>query len=101
MWRLQRSQYSFIDTIVHIVPTNVIQALGEGDMLAIIFFSVLFGLGVAAIGDKGKPVLNFFEGVADAMFWVTNQVMRLAPFGVFALIGTTVPSLGWLHYTRY
>jgi proton glutamate symport protein len=90
----EKSGHSFIDTIVHIVPTNVIQALGEGDMLAIIFFSVLFGLGVAAIGDKGKPVLNFFEGVADAMFWVTNQVMRLAPFGVFALIGTTVAKFG-------
>ncbi|WP_318840646.1 cation:dicarboxylate symporter family transporter [Paenibacillus sp. BJ-4] len=86
--------HNFMDTIVHIVPTNIFQALGEGDMLAIIFFSVLFGLGVAAIGNKGKPVLNFFEGVADAMFWVTNQVMRLAPFGVFALIGTTVAKFG-------
>lgn len=90
----EKSGHNFTDTIVHIVPTNIIQALGEGDMLAIIFFSVLFGLGVAAVGNKGKPVLNFFEGVADAMFWVTNQVMRLAPFGVFALIGTTVAKFG-------
>ena len=52
-------------------------------MLAIIFFSVLFGLGVAAIGERGRPVLQFFQGVADAMFYVTNQVMKFAPFGVF------------------
>ncbi|WP_255263107.1 cation:dicarboxylate symporter family transporter, partial [Priestia megaterium] len=41
------------------------------NLLAIIFFSVLFGLGVAAIGEKGKPVLNFFEGVLESMFWMT------------------------------
>ncbi|WP_413368362.1 cation:dicarboxylate symporter family transporter [Lysinibacillus sp. 3P01SB] len=80
--------------LVDIVPTNVVSAMAEGDMLAIIFFSVLFGLGVAAIGEKGKPVLAFFQGVADAMFWVTNLVMKFAPFGVFALIGVTVSKFG-------
>ena len=80
--------------LVDIVPTNIIQAMAEGDMLAIIFFSVLFGLGVAAIGERGKPVLAFFQGVADAMFWVTNLVMKFAPFGVFALIGVTVSKFG-------
>ncbi|MBO0587229.1 cation:dicarboxylase symporter family transporter [Sporosarcina sp. E16_8] len=83
-----------IDIIVNIVPTNIIQSLGEGDMLAIIFFSVLFGLGVAAIGDRGKPVLAFFQGTADAMFWVTNLVMKFAPIGVFGLIGVTVSKFG-------
>lgn len=86
--------HNFTDTIVNIVPTNIIQSLASGDMLAIIFFSVLFGLGVAAIGEKGKPVIRFFEGVADAMFWVTNKVMSFAPFGVFALIGSTVSKFG-------
>ena len=63
-------------------------------MLPIIFFSVLFGLGVAAIGDKGKPVLALAHGVADAMFWVTNLIMKFAPIGVFALIATTVSTFG-------
>ncbi|WP_445683109.1 cation:dicarboxylate symporter family transporter [Solibacillus sp. FSL H8-0538] len=80
--------------LVDIVPTNVIEAMASGNMLQIIFFSVLFGLGVAAIGDKGKPVLAFFQGVADAMFYVTNVVMKFAPFGVFALIGVTVSKFG-------
>lgn len=80
--------------LVDIVPKNVVNAMAEGDMLAIIFFSVLFGLGVAAIGEKGRPVLAFFQGVADAMFWVTNLVMKFAPFGVFALIGVTVSKFG-------
>jgi len=86
--------HSKIDTFVNIVPTNIIQALANGDMLAIIFFSVMFGLGIAAIGEKGTPIINFFKGTADAMFWVTNQVMKFAPFGVFALIGVTVSKFG-------
>ncbi len=85
---------SKIQIIVDIVPKNIVNAMAEGDMLAIIFFSVIFGLGVAAIGDRGKPVLAFFQGTADAMFWVTNLVMKFAPIGVFALIGVTVSKFG-------
>ena len=80
--------------LVDIVPKNIINAMANGDMLAIIFFSVIFGLGVAAIGERGRPVLAFFQGTADAMFWVTNLVMKFAPFGVFALIGVTVSKFG-------
>ncbi|MDP4164124.1 MAG: cation:dicarboxylase symporter family transporter, partial [Bacillota bacterium] len=86
--------HSFVDTFVNIVPPNLFDSLVRGDMLAIIFFSVFFGLGVAAIGEKGIPVLNFFQGTADAMFYVTNQIMKFAPFGVFALIGVTVSTFG-------
>ncbi|MBZ5753474.1 MULTISPECIES: cation:dicarboxylate symporter family transporter [Metabacillus] len=84
----------FAEAIVHIVPKNIFESMAQADLLPIIFFSVLFGLGIAAIGEKGKPVLGFFEGVLEAMFWVTNQVMKFAPFGVFALIGVTVAKFG-------
>lgn len=86
---------SIADTLLHIVPTNPVQAMVEGDMLAIIFFSVVFGLGVAAIGERGKPVLRVFEGVAHAMFYVTNLFMKYAPIGVFALIGVTISKYGF------
>lgn len=88
------SHHSFADTFVNIVPNNIFQALTNGDMLSVIFFSVMFGLGVSAIGDKGKPVIQFAQGVADAMFWVTNKIMKVAPFGVFSLIGVTVSKFG-------
>ncbi|ARD48519.1 cation:dicarboxylate symporter family transporter [Sporosarcina sp. P33] len=84
----------FMDVLVGIVPSNIVDSMANGDMLPIIFFSVLFGLGVAAIGERGKPVLDVFQGVADAMFWVTNMIMKFAPFGVFALIGVTVSKFG-------
>ncbi|WP_099364341.1 cation:dicarboxylate symporter family transporter [Fredinandcohnia onubensis] len=86
---------SITDTLLHIVPTNPFQAMVEGDMLATIFFAVVFGLGIAAIGEKGKPVLRFFEGMANAMFYVTNLFMKYAPIGVFALIGVTISKYGF------
>jgi proton glutamate symport protein len=87
-------EHSFVDTLVNIVPTNIIQSIVEGNMLAIIFFSIMLGLGIAAIGERGKPVLEFFRGLSEAMFWITNQVMKFAPFGVFALIGVTISKFG-------
>ena len=86
--------HSFVETIVNIVPSNPIKAMVEGDMLAIIFFSVLFGVSVAVIGEKGLPVLRFFQGVSEAMFSLTNLVMKFAPIGVFALIGVTISRYG-------
>lgn len=88
------ANHGFIDTIINIVPTNIFESFAKGDLLPIIFFSVMFGLGIAAIGEKGKPVLDICQGVADAMFWVTNQIMKLAPLGVFGLIGVTVSKFG-------
>lgn len=89
-----QESHSFVDTFVNIVPTNIVESLVKGDMLAIIFFSIMLGLGIAAIGEKGKPVLQIFQGISEAMFWVTNQVMKFAPFGVFALIGVTISKFG-------
>ncbi|SDC10907.1 proton glutamate symport protein [Terribacillus halophilus] len=89
-----QEDHTVVDTFLEIIPTNVFQALAEGDMLAIVFFSVIFGVGVAAIGQRGQPVLSFFQGVSETMFWVTNLVMKLAPVGVFGLIGVTVAQFG-------
>jgi proton glutamate symport protein len=90
----QTQGHSMADTFVNIVPKNLFESMAKGDLLPIIFFSVIFGLGVSAIGEKGKPVLHFFQGAAEAMFHVTNLVMKFAPFGVFALIGVTVSKFG-------
>lgn len=87
-------EITIADKLVHIVPSNIFTALAEGDLLAIVFFSVIFGTGVAMVGEKGKPILNFFDGVLETMFWVTNLVMKCAPFGVFALIGVNVAKFG-------
>jgi proton glutamate symport protein len=83
-----------MDVIVGIVPSNVIESMVSGDMLSIIFFCVLFGLGLASIGEKGKPVIAFFQATSDVLFYITNFIMKFAPIGVFALIGVTVSRFG-------
>jgi len=83
-----------VDVIYGIFPSNIFESLSEGDILPVIFFSVIFGLGLATLGDKGKPLLNIFQIIGDTMFWVTNQIMKIAPLGVFALISVTVSQFG-------
>ena len=83
-----------IDTIVNIVPTNLFESLAKGDLLPIIFFAVFFGLGLAAIGEKAEPVKGFLNGTLEAVFWMINKILKLAPIGVFAFICTTVMTFG-------
>lgn len=90
----QVGHHGFAETFINIVPTNIFQALSTGNMLSVIFFSVIFGIGVAAIGEKGKPVLQFCQATAETMFYVTNLIMKTAPIGVFSLIGVTVSKFG-------
>ncbi len=81
--------------LMSIIPTNIFEAMGKGEMLPVIFFSVLFGLGTASIGEPGQIITKFLDAVANVMFKVTNWVMRVAPIGVCALIGVTVGEMGF------
>lgn len=83
-----------IDTLVHIVPTNLFESMAKGELLPIIFFAVFFGLGLAAIGEKAEPVKGFLSGTLEAVFWMINKILKLAPIGVFAFICTTVMTFG-------
>ncbi|UXR99316.1 dicarboxylate/amino acid:cation symporter [Staphylococcus epidermidis] len=83
-----------IDTLVHIVPTNLFESMAKGELLPIIFFAVFFGLGLAAIGEKAEPVKGFLNGTLEAVFWMINKILKLAPIGVFAFTCTTVMTFG-------
>ncbi|MCT1535841.1 dicarboxylate/amino acid:cation symporter [Staphylococcus epidermidis] len=83
-----------IDTLVNIVPTNLFESMAKGELLPIIFFAVFFGLGLAAIGEKAEPVKGFLNGTLEAVFWMINKILKLAPIGVFAFICTTVMTFG-------
>lgn len=83
-----------IDTLVHIVPMNLFESMAKGELLPIIFFAVFFGLGLAAIGEKAEPVKGFLNGTLEAVFWMINKILKLAPIGVFAFICTTVMTFG-------
>ena len=80
--------------LLDIVPLNPFDAFTKGNMLQVIFFAIMFGFCLSALGERGKPVLNFFELVGDVMIRMTNVVMRYAPIGVFGLIAFTVSRHG-------
>lgn len=84
----------FWDLILSIIPTNIFKSMSDGDMMPVILFSVLFGLGIAAVGEKAKILIDVLNAVAEVMFKVTNWVMKFAPIGVFGLIGMTIAEMG-------
>lgn len=85
---------SVVERLVNIIPDNPVAALVDGDVLAIIFFSLIFGAGVLLSGEKGKSIGNAFESAADVMIRVTELVMQTAPFGVFALMAWVMAEQG-------
>lgn len=84
----------FWPLILSIIPTNIFKSMADGDMMPVILFSVLFGLGIAAVGEKAKILIDVLNGVSEVMFKVTNWVMKFAPVGVFGLIGMTIAEMG-------
>jgi len=82
------------DMLVSLVPTSVVDAMARGDILQLVIFSIFFGIGLAAVGAKGKPVLDVLESVAQVMFKFTGYVMKFAPIGVMAAIAATVGKMG-------
>jgi proton glutamate symport protein len=95
--------------LLHVVPESVIRAMAEGDVLQIVVFSIFFAIALGMIGEKGRPVVEWCEAVAETMFKVTNIVMHYAPIGVGAAIAYTVGhgglgvlwNLAWLVTTLY
>jgi Na+/H+-dicarboxylate symporter len=81
-------------TLIGLIPVNVFNSISNGDMMPIIVFSVFFGLGTAAVGEKGKVIVDFLEAVSQVMFKITGWIMKLSPIGVCALIGVTLAELG-------
>lgn len=85
-----------INTIVNIVPTNPISALANAEMLQIVFFALVVGITLTAIRkEKSEPVIKFFDGFSDMMIKLVDYIMKIAPFGVFALIAATVSEFGF------
>lgn len=94
--QIQSGSHGFMQTLLSLIPSNIFNAMATAQMLPIIFFSVLFGTGLAALPNETKqPLLDVMKSVSEAMFRVTHIVMMYAPVGVFALIAVTVASFGF------
>jgi len=95
--------------VLHIVPTSVIQAMAEGDVLQIVVWSIVFAISLTMIGEKARPIVQWCESLAEAMFTFTNIVMKYAPIGVATAMAYTIGhggfgvlyNLAWLVGTLY
>lgn len=75
--------------IIDLIPTNPINAYASGDMLQIIFFTVLFGLCILMVGKRAQPIIDLSERINEVMMKLVDVVMYVAPYGVFALMAKT------------
>ncbi len=89
---------SFIE---HIIPESIVGVMAKNEILPIVVFALFFGVGTAAMGKKGKIVVEFFDAVSHIMFKVTNYVMSFAPLGIFGAIATVVAKQGIGILTGY
>jgi DAACS family dicarboxylate/amino acid:cation (Na+ or H+) symporter len=91
---VQRSQFG-IQTLVNVVPRNPVAAAAQGDMLGVIFFSLAFGVALALLpSDRTKVLVEALRGLGDVMIVIIDLVMKLAPYGVFALLFTVTARFG-------
>jgi len=85
-----------VELLVNIVPRNPVAAAANGDMLGLIFFSLLFGAALSLLpAERARPMLGMLEALGDAVVVIIGWVMKLAPYGVFALIFSVTALFGY------
>ena len=82
------------EILLAIIPSNPIGALAHGNVLQIIVFSLFMGISINFAGEKGKPLLELLESLADVMYRLTSIVMEFSPIGVFAIMASVTGTFG-------
>jgi aerobic C4-dicarboxylate transport protein len=85
---------SFVDFVTHIVPSSAIDAFAQGDVLQIVFFAVLFGIALSALGAAGGPLMSVLDTTLRVFFRIVAIVMKVAPLGAFGAMAFTVGNFG-------
>ncbi|MCY9669009.1 dicarboxylate/amino acid:cation symporter [Paenibacillus alginolyticus] len=88
------TSHGFVDFLTSIVPDNVMAAFSKGDMLPVLFFSILFGLAMAGLGDSAKPVTNFLEKLNTIFFRIVGIIMKFSPIAAFGAMSYTIGKFG-------
>lgn len=91
-----KSAGDVVDVFLRMVPTNIVDAAAQGQMLGLIFFSLLFGYFMTLIeGSPRETLMDFWQGVFDVMMLITAWIMKFAPLGVFGLVAASVAKTGF------
>jgi len=81
--------------LMHIIPTTVTDAFAKGDILQVVFISILFGFGLSSAGPRAKPIVAMLESLTHVVFRVVNILMRFAPIGAFGAMAFTIGKYGF------
>ena len=90
----QSKNYNLQDFLLHIIPDNIVNAFSNGDLLQILFFSVLFGFGLSLIGEKAKPLFSGIKSLEIGLFAVVRIIMKVAPLGALGAMSFTIGKYG-------
>jgi aerobic C4-dicarboxylate transport protein len=88
------TSHGFMDFVAGIVPDNVVAAMASGELLPVLFFAVLFGVALTAMGENAKPVINLFEKLSHGFFGVVNIIMKVSPIAAFGAMSYTIGKFG-------
>jgi Na+/H+-dicarboxylate symporter len=92
---LEKSKgFSLAKFVEHVVPRSVIEAMATNEILQLVIFSVLFGVGLTAIGKKGEPIINALEALSHVILKMVGYVMYVAPLGVFGAMAAAIAKNG-------
>jgi aerobic C4-dicarboxylate transport protein len=85
---------STTDFLMNIIPHSVVDAFAKGDILQVLFFALLFGFALSALGAKGKPVTRLIDQTSHVLFGIVGIIMRVAPIGAFGAMAFTIGKFG-------
>lgn len=94
MYVAQAHSSSLVDFLMNIIPDTIVSPLVNGNILQVLFVSVIFGLALASIGSQGEPVLKFLQHLCAPIFKMVSMLMKLAPIGAFGAMAFTIGKYG-------
>lgn len=89
-----QEHHGFVDMIMNIIPDTIVGAFAHGDILPVLFVSVLFGMAMSALGEANRPVILALEQVARALMGMISMIIKLAPLAVFGAMSFTISKFG-------
>jgi len=94
MYTTKAGEQSTVEFLLNIIPTTVVGAFAEGEILQVLFFAILFAFALFLLGERGRPMLNLIDIVSHALFGIVGIIMRVAPLGAFGAMAFTIGRYG-------
>lgn len=90
----QAKDMNTVNFLMNIIPSNVVDAFAKGEILQVLLFSIMFGLSLSALGERGKSVVKFLDDFSHGLFGVIGMIMKVAPIGAFGAMAFTIGKYG-------